>query len=69
MIFDVIFYMWDAVTELLVAWTPKNSASRPNLVIALVNVPPPPTQDYKWVPANFGGNLVMNWYRSTKGEY
>ena len=69
MIFDVIFYMWDAVTELLVAWTPKNSASRPNLVIALVNAPPPPTQDYKWVPANFGGNLVMNWYLSTKREY
>ena len=43
MIFDVIFYMWDAVTELLVAWTPKNSASRPNLVIALVNAPPPPS--------------------------
>ena len=42
MIFDIIFYMWDAVTELLVAWTPKNSASRPNLVIALVNAPPPP---------------------------
>ena len=50
MIFVVIFYMWDAVTELLVAWTPKNSASRSNLVIALVDDPPPPpslTQDYK----------------------
>ena len=46
MIFDIIFYMWDAVTELLVAWTPKNSASRPNLVIALVNAPPPPPSPY-----------------------
>ena len=49
MIFDVIFYMWDAVTELLVAWTPKNSAPSPNLGIGLGNAPPPPplTQDYK----------------------
>ena len=33
--------MSEAVTELLVAWTPENSASRPSLVIALAGAPPP----------------------------
>ena len=69
MIVNGIFLMSEAVTELLVAWTPENSASRPSLVIALAGAPPLLTQDYKWVPVNFGGNLVMNWYISSKREY
>ena len=42
MILDVIFYMWDAVTEFLVAWTPKILPRDPTWSLRWSMLPPPP---------------------------